>query len=262
MEGYGRFNPAHLFSFIEKLRFKNLLEEISKLDAQYRLFEGQEMECPPKLSSQYSKLMFERVQRFPDEEGWLLPTSFGNTIRAFEVYSRLMYGLDMIPGWYRLLTVIPDQWRDLIDSAKANVDFWVNIHILSLIILIEFIGIMVFTPQLEFWWGPVIVLGVSILAYERAKRAAVNWGEYVKSAFDVFLPELRRKMHFPSPATKEEEKSLWAKFSQAIIYARPECMPDRVISKESLACTEEKSDMVRYDSEKIRSNIKMEAYSD
>ena len=66
------------------------------------------------------------VTQYPDDEFWLLPTSFGNSIRAFEVYSRIMYGIDAIEGWSRLLAVIPTEYLEKINDSKANVAFWVN----------------------------------------------------------------------------------------------------------------------------------------
>jgi len=41
----------------------------------------------------------------------------------------------------------------------------------------------------------------------------VNWGDGVKASFDTFLPELGRKLGFPSTATYAEEKYLWYLFS-------------------------------------------------
>ena len=83
--------------------------------------------------------MHQETIQFPDEEAWLLPTSFGNTIRAFEVYPRVMYGLDAIPGWLRILAVIPKDYRESVDNAKAQVDFWLNLWFLSILMIFEYV---------------------------------------------------------------------------------------------------------------------------
>ena len=62
----------------------------------------------------------------------LLPTSFGNIIRVIEIYPRVMYGFESIEGWARLLAVIPTDYRNLINAAKSDIDFWINIFFLAL----------------------------------------------------------------------------------------------------------------------------------
>ena len=76
-------------------------------------------------------------------------------------------------------------------------------------------------------WIPISTIARIIISYARAKRSAIEWGCLVKSSFDVFLPELAEKLGFTIPQNREEEKLLWRKFSQSIIYLDPENMPDR-----------------------------------
>ncbi len=227
IEGYGRLNPIRLFGKIEKRRYERLREGISKLDEEYSRCISEGKEFPMELRLKRKQLMEETVERFPDEDHWLLPTSFGNTIRAFEVYPRVMYGLDSIPGGTRLQGVIPEEYRRLVDSAKTQMDFWVNLSLLSLIAAVEYIGLAVFTNQVKVLWFPFVTLIIVLGAYSRATSSAAEWGKLVKSSFDVFLPELRKKLGFPSPATLEEEQSLWLKFSQSVIYRDPQSMPDQ-----------------------------------
>lgn len=226
MEGYGRFNPARLFCFVEKRRYKRLKQAISQLDAEYKACESEKKEFPQEICSKRVKLMQEIVKRFPDEERWVLPTSFGNTIRAFEVYPRIIYGLDAIPGWSRLLGVISEDYRNLIDNSKALVDFWSNLWLLSILFFVEYIGIVIYVGQVKVVWIPVVTVGVIFIVYSRARVAAIEWGDLIKSSFDIFLPDLFNKLGFSPPATTEEQKSLWEKFSQTIMYANPACMPN------------------------------------
>lgn len=80
-------------------------------------------EFPDDRLMKRNRLKLEIVESFPDQERWLLPTSFGNTIRAFEVYPRVMYGIDSIIGWNRLLGVIPKEYGDLYNDAKTSGGF-------------------------------------------------------------------------------------------------------------------------------------------
>jgi hypothetical protein len=227
-EGYWRFNPLQLLSFIERRRYRELQKQISELDQQYDSYVAAQTNPPEELNNKRGKLLLHEAERFPDREGLLLPTAFGNTIRAFEVYSRVMYGVETIQGWSRLLSVIPSSYLKLIDDAKTQTDFWVNLRVLSYLFIIEYAGVAIYTKQLKFIWLPIAAFVVALVAAWRAKSAVVEWGEGVKAAFDIFLPALLTKLQFPFPTTKEEELKLWREFSQAIIYRWPELVPVRV----------------------------------
>lgn len=156
-------------------------------------------------------------------------------MRAFEIYSRIMYGLDAIPGWERLLTVIPKDYRALIDDAKAQTDFWINMWFLSLLLALEYILILLLTQRyILIWVFPVAILSALFAAY-RARIAAIEWGHYIKASFDVFLPELYTKLGFPHPLNRTEERSNLIRFSQAIIYRDELSLHDRALleSKEN-----------------------------
>jgi hypothetical protein len=89
MEGYGRLNPAHVFQGFERRRYRKLKDEILELNK----IKSEQKGFTHELNKKRTQLMVKLVERFPDEEDWLLPTAFGNTIRAFEVYPRVMYGV-------------------------------------------------------------------------------------------------------------------------------------------------------------------------
>jgi hypothetical protein len=180
-------------------------------------------------------LMKKLASNYPDQKELLLPTSFGNTIRAFEVYPRVMYGLEGIEGWSRILAVVPREYRELIDDAKGQVDWWVNLGVMSLCFLIE-VWVFIFSR-----WGLspgwfytmlniLLPLGVwSILnsfLVSRAISAAIGWGEYVKSAFDLYRFKLLESISVEEPKTKEDERTSWTKYSQAIIYRLPYVLPN------------------------------------
>ena len=174
-----------------------------------------------------NKLLREFVERFPDEERWLLPTSFGNTVRAFEVYPRIMYGVDSIAIWEHLLAVIPEDYRKLIDDSKAQVDFWANVWILSILFIFEYIFIASNINKINNLWILVSAIVLVFVAFSRARASAVQWGKWVKAAFDVFLPELYKKLGFKSQKSEIEAKQMWRDFSQAIIYMDSDCLPSR-----------------------------------
>lgn len=69
-------------------------------------------------------------------------------------------------------------------------------------------------------------MGLGIITQLRAASSAKEWGDYVKSAFDVFSPKLRAALGFTQPKSRKEEFSQWQKFSQVLCYQLPEQMPE------------------------------------
>jgi hypothetical protein len=83
MEGYGRYNPARMFLWIQKRRFKKLCDRISKLDAQYKQYLSNGKEFPLTHHTERNALMLKQVSEFPDQERFILPTAFGNRLKTF-----------------------------------------------------------------------------------------------------------------------------------------------------------------------------------
>ncbi len=226
LEGYGRFNPLKLLGWIEKFRYRRIQKQIAELNERYLDYSEKKEDIPGKLLSQRSRLMKELVIRFPDSEQLLLPTPFGNTLRAFEVYPRVMYGLESIDGWGRLQAVIPKDFRELIESAKTQVDFWINLGFLSILLFVEYFGLAIYRHAFPSIWLPVIIAVVAAVCPWRSRRLATEWGDLVKSAFDLYRFQLLDALGIEPPTSREDEKILWKKFSQSIIYRLPEIMPE------------------------------------
>src|SRR3990172_2004728 len=226
MEGYGKYNPIKLFAWIEKRRYQKALYELDKLDDEYRdCFEKKE-EFPARSRIRRNQLMRQLAEEFPDEEEYLLPTPFGNVLRSFEIYPRYMYGFEAIDGWGRLLSAIPKDYLELIDAARAQVDFWVNLGVVFILLQIEYIVLAFMTGTPLQWWVVLLFIALGTIAPLRATSAAREWGDFVKSAFDVFRFKLLESLGIDLPKDREEEKVLWRKYSQAIIYRLPDALPD------------------------------------
>src|SRR5947209_9422506 len=138
-EGYGPWNPFRLLGWREIARFRRLNEEISLLKDQRKTLEKLGLELDAKSSAQLTRLSEESAERFPELEELVLPTAFGNVIRAWEGYPWVMYGIDAIPGWDRLIYLIPENVRPLIEQDKAFMDFWLNVWLLNSVIFAEYV---------------------------------------------------------------------------------------------------------------------------
>lgn len=223
LEGYGDWNPLKLIGGLQKRKYNKILAELEKLDDQFR---EQKVAFPREQRNKRNRLMRELAERFPDREDLLLPTDFGNILRSFEVYPRVMYGIESIDGWSRILAIVPKDYRELIDNAKTQVDFWVNVGFLSILLFLEYIGFAVYTQSLVDWWIALILLVIAVISPRFAADAAIGWGDYIKASFDIFAPKLRESLGFTQPANRDAEERQWLAFSQAIIYRLPERMPE------------------------------------
>lgn len=224
LEGYGKFNPFRLVGRFERGYFRRLENEIADTESRYLSYSDQGKEVPLDIKEQYRDLRQQRSPRFPDQERWLLPTAFGNTLRAFETYSRVMYGADAIPVWTRLLAVIPEHYREYLETAKMLVDFWVNTWVVSVVLLGVYCGNVLYFREFQLWWLPLVCLGVVYLSLEQARRAAVGWGNFVKAAFDLFLRDLQQQLKLKPT---ESASQVWQQFSQGVLYVDPDVMPEK-----------------------------------
>lgn len=213
LEGYGSWNPARLFARIERDRFHALTLELGELKKE-RQADGESV----GLNDRRISMHLMKAERFPDRVEFLLPTAFGNTVRAFEVYPRVAYGLDAIAGWSRLLAVVPKDFRRLIDDAKAQVDFWVNLWFLGVLTSLLSCAIGVGREKWVLLWPAMAALLVAWICTRRARNAAVEWGESVKGAFDVHRVALCRKLGYRVPASRDEEQAFWNACTQLFQY--------------------------------------------
>ncbi|HSK81758.1 MAG TPA: hypothetical protein VLQ45_35230 [Thermoanaerobaculia bacterium] len=220
LEGYGRFNPFRTLLFLERRRYHKLQNKI-KQAKQERAKHSTQKELPAELANQLIANYQMMAERFPDQEAFLLPTAFGNTLRAFEVYPRVIYGLEAIGAWNRLLTVVPRELRESLDATKALMDFWVNLWFLSLSLSLSSAVFLLFQKRSEMIWLPPVLVLLSWLAAKGARSAAVEWGDLIKATFDMFLPDLWRKLGLNIPSTDEEYRQSTDRLNQAFLYRKP-----------------------------------------
>ncbi len=231
-EGYGSYNPLKLLKPVQKRKFFQIEEK--KLQLRDALAKAQSLgdeEEVAKINAQRIDLHQRAADRYPPNRSRVLPTAFGNAVRAFEDYPEQMYGLDAIVSWVRLLAVIPKDFREMISSARSQVDMWMNFRLLSYILLIGYAAMVFFTQELRMAWFPIAVLIFAYLASVRSTGAAVLWGDFVKASYDLYLPDLREQIRLPETETVEDEIQLWNKFARQVLYHDKDNVLQRVAGK-------------------------------
>jgi hypothetical protein len=130
-----------------------------------------------------------------------------------------MYGFESITGWSRLNAVVSKDYRETMDAARADMDCWMNIWFLSYFVLIQYLYLVYYAWEFRYALTviPSLILAVWLSSWQ-ARVAAEQWGEWVKGAFDAYLPELCKKLGYTRPTTFKEEREFWYLLSQAITY--------------------------------------------
>ena len=226
-EGYGRWNPLKMLRWIEVGRFRRLQSAISALETERQTLKELSLGLGESSNERARRLLQERAERYPHAEQFVLPTAFGNVIRPWEVYPYVMFGIDAIPGWDRLIFLVPEKERPLISQDKAFVDFWINVWFLSLVVLVEYSVLAVVTRERGSLWA-LLSIPAAIIASNRARLAALGWGKGVKAAFDLYLPELRKKLEIATDLSRDDDRKQWIRMSRAMVYRNPDALPQRV----------------------------------
>ena len=196
---------------------------------------SQELEQPQqrtqgdKITSQLGRNGRVLKSDFPVESS-ILPTRLGNVIRSFENYPRLQYGLSAIPLWPRLTAVIPKDYAVTVDESKTTFDFLINCSLLcGLSALTVFVvglwyGLPFLLPGVWAGWTCEFLIFVllSYGFYLGAIEQARAWGDLVKGAFDLYRRDMLKQLGYLSPPTgMAEERALWLKISQQMVYGDP-----------------------------------------
>jgi hypothetical protein len=218
LEGYGSANPFRLLRWIQLRQFRKLVDRWVVLSEQQDLREASDQSTDPDWDTEFRDIRLRLAEEFPDDEDFVLPTKFGNVIRAFEVYPRVIYGLDAIPGWPRLIGVVPAEYRSHIEEAKSILDFWINLWAGAIVAFLLHVVLAIMDHSMLLLWVLLSATLAAIVAATLARRAAAQWGALVKSAFDLFRGDLLKKLGFEQPRSIEAERELWQAVGHAATY--------------------------------------------
>ncbi len=224
LEGYWPFGLRFRLRGREVARYKQLQALLDQVEDKFD-HSSKSDEDYDELVDKRRMLHYELATRYPDEKQFILPTRFGNTIRAIERYPSVMYGADFVEVWPRLRAVTPADFLDEVDSSKSELDFWVNALVLSSLCAFEGFAVCLYSGQRLALLYVVAAGCVSVLSYRSARFAAERWGQFVKATYDVFLRELESKTGMSVQATQEIRRETWNNFSQAVTYRISSILP-------------------------------------
>lgn len=227
LEGY--VGPFAVERWRKKLE-DEFVTQRNQLDTDYAAITAPNSTVSDAMRRDYFLRFRSLAERFPHEPHLVLPTRFGNIIRAFETYPLQVYGIDSIPAWIRMAAVIPKEFAALIDDSRAEVNFFVNTVVLATLLALVGLGLFVWDGVSALTWAgtnwdyllfAIAAFGVAGVAYHLAVDRAAAWGTFVKAAFDLYLPALAKQLGYKLPDTKDEREKFWDAVNSMLLYLQP-----------------------------------------
>jgi hypothetical protein len=160
---------------------------------------------------------------YPRNPLLLKPTKLGNVLAAAEEYSMQLYKLDAVIWWPRLAPLLPDAFRAQVDVALIPMLAVLNLCLVFTLLPILSGGIAILLgPN----WLLFIVsfIGGFILArasYIAAVSQAVDYGNWIRVAFDLYRHEILKQMHISIPDNLVEEALLWTSLNKWVYKFTP-----------------------------------------
>jgi hypothetical protein len=155
-------------------------------------------------------LILERLQRYPTSDEQVVPTTLGNTIRAFEAYGWDKYRLDSQTFWSELEALVPEPLRVAIERARVPVDFAVSfVYLSALVALISLVGALLGDAQVKLFVITAVALALSPIWYWVAVVSTSEWYASVQALVNLGRSPLAQAMDLQIPATLEEERRMW-----------------------------------------------------
>jgi len=167
-------------------------------------------------------------RRYPSIKSHILPTRFGNAVRAFEHHALVRWGLSTVGVWPRIELLLSQDESQTLATVKSDADFLVNASLLSYGVgIVLVVSVATHTAaQWYSWLLCIIPFIVGYLLYRIAVGAAVRWGSGVRSCVDLHRLQLYERMGVQQPRTRAHEAEIADAINQCLLYGVP--IPDTV----------------------------------
>jgi hypothetical protein len=156
---------------------------------------------------------------FPESDEAILPTRLGNTMAAFEYYSKARYGIDAVGMWPRMIPILMEnEFLDVVSQKKNSFDSLIYLLYVSLFLGLELTYAYFYSQKPISLLIPLFTAIIVKFLYNACINNAVQWGMSVKVAFDIYKNDLRNKLGLREPEDYDDEKELWTEVSEFILH--------------------------------------------
>ena len=233
---YNKSHRIHLQKAHNLMKHRDILESrIRQLEEQTGYDPGRETELD-ELREKYYRAAADYDLTYPEDLGDVLPTRFGNSLKAAENYSGERYGLDGVHFYPRLVQVIPTDYKLGIDNARNELSFLVNMSILSVLFSLLCVFAVFYSMGSVTGAGtnPAVYIEFSGRAAKYLSAAALgfiscgffynasifsvgSFGLMIRSSFDLFRLDLLKKLGLERPKDSIEEFETWQRLNELIV---------------------------------------------
>jgi hypothetical protein len=205
------------------------------------------LQLEQRLKEQRYDVIAAHEASFPPAKSEIMPTRFGNILKAAETYPVLRYKIDAVQLWGRLAHVIPASGMEKLDHASNQSLFLLNSSLLAgVFIVLCFAASIINTVLLyitaskdflkpffsaDFVMDPdacrerlVLYIALSLVAsgatwifYEASLLNVSQFGDMIRSSYDLYRFELLKALHLKLPNTLVEERQTWMLLSQFMV---------------------------------------------
>ena len=224
---------------------EKLILKRDNLKQQIEALEQSNDKSPPiknlirKLKQDYYVATHEYDHSYPSNLDEILPTQFGNILKASELYPGTRYGLDGVEFWPRLIHVIPNNYQQTIDNSRNELSFLVNMSILSIafyFLCVIAIFYSLATPpidlsrpdlflyitgtSLRYITAAAIAFACNVFFYKAAIFSVGSFGLMIRSAYDLFRIDLLRQLKLKMPANSRDEFQIWKELNEFVVLGK------------------------------------------
>jgi hypothetical protein len=145
---------------------------------------------------------------FPFKRGRVLPTRFGNAVRASEDYAFSRWRLDAIAIWPKIEPLLSEQERELHSNAKTDVVFFLNSTVTSIAVGLTLIVDAIGNAPLSaaYAWLYALPFLVAYVFYRFSIGAAERWGTETRASIDLHRLELYERLGIRRPLSFNDER--------------------------------------------------------
>lgn len=163
-----------------------------------------------ELRNQLCVLEREWFMFLPPGKAYVMPTQFGNILRASELYSQRRYKLDAVVVWPRLQGLLPKEFAESLRDAKADLDLLLVVTTLAGLFALGWeVGLGLLTTRWDLFAIASLSWILVLLSYSGVLQAARSYGELIKASFDLYRWELLKVLHLKLPESYKDECILW-----------------------------------------------------
>jgi hypothetical protein len=161
-------------------------------------------------------------RRFHKNRDRLLPTRFGNALRAAENYSYTRWGLDGVAVWPRIDPLLSEREQELHTNAMSDLAFFANGALGAFVIgTVTLIDAALNSPLDGWsWFWYVVPFVAAYVLYRAAVGAAERLGTERRASIDIHRRELYERLGVAEANPNGDERKVASAVNQFLLYGR------------------------------------------